>query len=289
MAETSTSDTSSSGVVNYIGIVLTLAIVLSFVIFLSRTFKLLKVLLFKIRITIKNVERTHIAPFNSRTFYNVDTVYKSEIVRSRDYSFRNILRYVLKRYNYVAYYVLFGRQEKDTEAINLLKPSQEFYLLTYVGALFVLWTLANFFAALFLSESLTFAQAVGFSFLVGLLSSGAICTLLYYLHNLYSNSILRTFNSAQEERENGRIFDFLSQDFKEEKEEVVTVTKPPDISFHAPTQTPSPGPPKLSTYNYRKSPMRATLASRPDSEDVSVPSGSFISPRETSTRFLLHH
>ena len=158
MAETSTSDTTtSSGVVNYVGIVLTLAIVLSFVIFMSRTFKLLKVLLFKIRITIKNVQRTHLVPFNSRTFYRVDDVYKREIVRSRDHSFRNILRYVLKRYNYVVYYVFFGRHEKDAEAINLLKPSQEFYLLTYVGSLYVLWTLANFFAALFLSDSLSIA------------------------------------------------------------------------------------------------------------------------------------
>ena len=120
-----------------------------------------------------------------------------------------------------------------------------------------------------------------------MLSSGAICTLIYFLHNLYTKSILRTFNSAQEEREYGRIFDFLAQDFKEENEIDITVAKP-DVSFRTPEPAPSPEPPKLSTYNYRKSPQRAMLTSRQDSEDVSIPSGSFISPRETSTRFLLN-
>lgn len=119
---------------NVFGIFFTLVTGFVLVFWMSRTLRFLKIIVFKLRIVLKNAylkecggmldedEMENKKLGYSDGFRKVESIYRKEIIRSHTMTFCNIWTYILERYHHLVYICLCWRRKRERENNNLLRP-----------------------------------------------------------------------------------------------------------------------------------------------------------------------
>ena len=119
---------------------------------------------------------------------------KSEILRSWNLKYVNIVFYCIDRYNHVFYFLFLQCCHRKKVRINLLRPQISFFIMTTFVNIFMFWILSLTCTSITLESNLfrAFLWGIALTFL-GSLSSVIV---VWSFHYFYTKNIYAAFERA---------------------------------------------------------------------------------------------
>lgn len=141
---------------------------------------------------------------NTELYSNLEIVYRREVVKRKNFQFRNVFMLLLERFHYIMYLPF---RNKVLDKLILLRPPTSFYYMMNLTNFMFLWSIAILITGAQLQNGieLSSTQAIGWSILVALLGSLITFIVTLYAHRYYAKEVKRVFYREIEE-EQDRIY-----------------------------------------------------------------------------------
>lgn len=198
-----------------LGIAITLLLIALFLMTMYFYSQFFQIIAFKIRIIMRNTVSKG-ADFkglyfplrnpesNTELYSNLEIVYRREVVKRKNFQFRNVFMLLLERFHYIMYLPF---RNKVLDKLILLRPPTSFYYMMNLTNFMFLWSIAILITGAQLQNGieLSSTQAIGWSILVALLGSLITFIVTLYAHRYYAKEVKRVFYREIEE-EQDRIY-----------------------------------------------------------------------------------
>ena len=200
---------------NLLGIVITGVLILLFLVAFYFYTQFFQIISYKIRIILKNTVskgadfKSLYFPLKEETcktnlYTNLEKVYKREVIKRKNFYFRNIFFLMVERFHHLFY---LACRHKVLDKLILLRPPTSFYYMTYLANLIFLWSISILIVSVQNTNDNTVSttQAIGWSVIVAF--SGSLITFIvtYFAHRYYAKEVKRVFFKEMDE-EQERLF-----------------------------------------------------------------------------------
>jgi uncharacterized membrane protein len=137
-------------------------------------------------------------------YNNLEKVYKREVIKRKNFYFRNIFFLMVERFHHIFY---LACRHKVLDKLILLRPPTSFYYMTYLANLILLWSISILIVSTQNTDGSTVStfQAVGWSIIVAFSGSFITFVVTYFAHRYYAKEVKRVFFKEMEE-EQERLF-----------------------------------------------------------------------------------
>ena len=138
----------------------------------------------------------------SRTdlYTNLEVVYRREVVKRKNFAFKNVFILMLERFHHVLY---LPCRHKVLEKLILLRPPTSFYYMMNLVNLMFLWPISILITGAQYDNGieLTLVQAIMWGVVVGFIGSLITFVVTYFAHRYYATEVKRVFYKEIEEEQ----------------------------------------------------------------------------------------